>query len=89
MGDVGGSDLPVRLTSFIGREAEAAAIASLLDAERLVTLVGAGGCGKTRLALHVAGDRRGRYPGGTRWVDLSTLSDPTLVVDAIASTLEI
>jgi predicted ATPase len=85
----GDATLPVRLTSFVGRETEAAEVSTLLDTERLVTLVGTGGCGKTRLALHVAAERSDRYEGRVWWVDLSTLEDDTLVTDAIASVLGI
>ena len=84
-----GGNLPIRLTSFIGREAESAAVSNLLDRERLVTLRGAGGCGKTRFALQLAADRTGHHPGGVWWVDLSRLADDELVGDAIASALEI
>ncbi len=82
-------DLPILLTSFIGRETERVAVSDLLDRERLVTLAGPGGCGKTRLALQVAAERVGLHPKGASWVDLSKLADNDLVVDAIASALEI
>ena len=80
----GSRHLPVRLTSFIGREAEGSEIVTLLERERLITLVGAGGCGKTRLAQEVARDREDEAV----WVDLSTLAEEDLVVAAIASALE-
>ncbi|HJS27435.1 MAG TPA: NB-ARC domain-containing protein, partial [Actinomycetota bacterium] len=79
------SNLPTRLTTFIGRESEIAEITSLLERERLITLVGAGGCGKTRLAQVVARDRS----QAVLWVDLSTLAEDELVVGAIASTLRL
>jgi predicted ATPase len=81
--------LPVPPTRLIGREAEVAAIAHLLaqDDVRLVTLTGPGGTGKTRLALEVAAGALARYPDGVCFVDLSALTDPTLVVPTIAATL--
>ena len=85
----GRQSLPTRHTSFIGREAEVAEVSKLLDVYRLVTLTGAGGCGKTRLALEVASDRRKRHTGAVWWVDLSALVDEAFVVDTIASSLEL
>jgi len=58
------NNLPVALSSFVGREAELAALAGLLAEERLVTLSGAGGCGKTRLALQAASDGLERFADG-------------------------
>jgi predicted ATPase/DNA-binding XRE family transcriptional regulator len=82
-------NLPVLLTSFIGREAEIAAIRRLLGrAEgRLVTLTGPGGSGKTRLALEVAGGLRADFVDGVWFVDLAPLRDPALVVPTIAKVL--
>jgi non-specific serine/threonine protein kinase len=82
-------NLPQQLTSFIGRGKESAQIEQLLAANRLVTLTGAGGCGKTRLALHVAGTLLDRYPDGLRLVELAPLSDPTLIVPALARALAV
>ncbi len=81
--------LPVPPTRLIGRETEVAAIAQLLaqDDVRLVTVTGPGGTGKTRLALEVAAGALGQYPDGVCFVDLSALTDPTLVVPTIAATL--
>jgi predicted ATPase len=75
------------LTSFVGREQEVVQVRSLLAPNRLVTLVGAGGIGKTRLALKLAGDVRDDYPDGVWFVDLAPLSDPALVPQALASAL--
>ena len=74
------NNLPVPRTAFIGREAEAVALAQLLSREdvRLVTLTGPGGIGKTRLALHVAGELAGQFPGGVCFVPLSAVSPPRL-----------
>ena len=70
------TNLPLQPTSFIGREREQAAVGELLAQAPLVTLVGAGGCGKTRLALQVAADLQEGYPDGTWLVELAALSGP-------------
>ena len=75
------------LTSFVGRAAERAALADALSEYRLVTAVGPGGVGKTRLALAVADDVGGRYSGGARYVDLVPVTDPAMVGAAVASAL--
>jgi transcriptional regulator with XRE-family HTH domain len=72
-------NLPVQLTTFVGRERELAEIAQLLAANRLVTLTGAGGCGKTRLALQAATDVIDTYPDGVWFVDLAAVTDERLV----------
>ncbi|MCU0490327.1 MAG: tetratricopeptide repeat protein [Chloroflexaceae bacterium] len=82
-------NLPAQLTSFIGRERECATVIELVTTQRLVTLTGTGGNGKTRLALHVAEQLVGRYPAGVWLVELSALSDPALVPQALASVLEV
>jgi predicted ATPase len=79
--------LPVELTSFIGREHELEQVRELLGATRLLTLTGAGGCGKTRLALETAAGLRGRFPDGIWWVELAPVSDPALVGHTVAETL--
>jgi predicted ATPase/serine/threonine protein kinase len=80
------NNLPVPRTAFIGREAEAVALSQLLTREdvRLVTLTGPGGIGKTRLALHVAGELTAEFPGGVCFVPLSAVSEAGLVASAIA-----
>jgi predicted ATPase/DNA-binding CsgD family transcriptional regulator len=85
--DVLANNLPIQLTSFVGRSEELAAVELLLDGERLVTLTGTGGAGKTRLALHAAAELADRWPDGVWWVDLSSVSDPALVADLVASTI--
>jgi predicted ATPase/serine/threonine protein kinase len=83
------SNLPVQRTALIGREPEAAALRQLLsrDDVRLVTLTGPGGIGKTRLALQVAGEIAGEFPGGVCFVALAAVREPGLVASAVASAL--
>jgi class 3 adenylate cyclase len=81
------SNLPIQLTSFVGRGDELAAVELLLDGERLVTLTGVGGAGKTRLGLHAAAELADRWPDGVWWVDLGPVTDPALVADLVASTI--
>jgi len=75
-------NLPIPLTSFVGRQNEMAEVKRLLTTTRLLTLTGAGGCGKTRLALQVATDLARQ--DGVWWVDLAALSDPALVTQSVA-----
>jgi predicted ATPase/DNA-binding CsgD family transcriptional regulator len=85
------NNLSVQLTRFVGREREVAELKRILtDASsesRLLTLVGAGGCGKTRLALRVAEDSLSVYPDGVWFVDLAPLRDPPLVPQTVATVL--
>src|SRR6478609_5620090 len=67
-------NLPVQLTSFVGRSAQMADVSRLLDENRLVTLTGAGGAGKTRLAIEVAGQLS--VPDGVWYVDLAPITHP-------------
>jgi predicted ATPase/DNA-binding XRE family transcriptional regulator len=83
------TNLPVTLTTFIGRENEQAQIISLIAKYRLVTLIGPGGVGKTRLALQACQKLMDNYPGGIWFVALDSLSDPALVPQAVASTFNI
>src|SRR5436309_1021345 len=84
-----GAPPPAQLTSFIGRERETAAVQELRQSTRLLTLTGAGGSGKTRLALEVASrlGAGGRYPGGIAWVELDLLANPELVPHHVANAL--
>jgi len=70
--------LPDPLSSFIGREIELAEIADRLGLNRLVTLTGAGGSGKTRLAIEAARRRHEHFADGLCWVDLAPVEDPAL-----------
>lgn len=83
----GMSNLPDELTSFIGRSAELARARELLGEARLLTLVGAGGCGKTRLGLQSAADAVGRFADGVWWVELAAVEDGELVAGAVSSVL--
>jgi diguanylate cyclase (GGDEF)-like protein len=79
--------LPPALTDFVGREAEQAQVNALLDRSRLVSLVGPGGIGKTRLALQVARERANDFADGARFVALAPIHDPAQVPSAIARAL--
>src|SRR5262245_61552596 len=79
--------LPMRLTSFVGREREIVDLRRLLSEARMVTLVGPPGVGKTRLALQVASELRSSFADGVWFVELAGLGEPTLVPDALAATL--
>jgi predicted ATPase/class 3 adenylate cyclase len=81
------SNLPLQLTSFVGREAEIAEVEQLLGQTRLLTLTGPGGSGKSRLALRVAGELLTRFRDGSCFVDLSPVVDPALVPAAVANAL--
>ncbi|HYZ05772.1 MAG TPA: AAA family ATPase, partial [Rubrobacter sp.] len=81
------NNLPLELSSFVGREKELAEVKRLLENTRLLTLTGSGGCGKTRLALAAAGELVEDFEDGVWLVDLAPLADPSLVPQAIASTL--
>ena len=81
------TNLPVQLTSFIGREREIADVKRLLSESRLVTLTGAGGSGKTRLALQAAVSIGGSFADGAWMVDLAPLHEPALVLQIVAQTL--
>ncbi|MBI5301438.1 MAG: hypothetical protein HY868_04815 [Chloroflexi bacterium] len=79
-------NLPMPLTSFVGREREQKELKKLVGKTRLLTLSGAGGCGKTRLAIQVATDlaATNHFRDGVWWVDLAALSDPALVPQTVA-----
>jgi predicted ATPase len=80
-------NLPVALSSFVGRERELRELRGALADTRLLTLTGAGGCGRTRLALRAASELADRFPDGAWWVELAPLSDERLVGAAVAEGL--
>ncbi len=81
------TNLPIQPTPLVGRERELAEASALVHAHRIVTLLGPGGSGKTRLALQVAADALEEFPHGVFWVPLQAVSDPALVLPTIADTL--
>lgn len=82
-------NLPIPVSSFIGREREIAEVKRLIESSRLITLTGAGGSGKTRLALQVAGQVLDQFPEGVWFISFAPLSEPTLVQQTIASALKV
>lgn len=82
-------NLPIQLTSFVGREREVAAIRRLLtdESRRLLTLTGVGGGGKTRLAIQVGADLLSEYPDGVWLVEFASLADPILAPKTVARSL--
>lgn len=83
------NNLPLQLTSFVGRDSEVAEIVALLEKHRLLTLIGSGGIGKSRISLQVAADLLEAHPDGTWFVELAPLSDPTLVPITIANAAQL
>ena len=87
--DIFPHNLPIQLTSFIGREKEIVGVKRELLGDRFVTLTGPGGTGKTRLALQVGAELLELFPDGVWLVELASLSDPMLVPQTIAAVLGI
>jgi predicted ATPase/class 3 adenylate cyclase len=85
------SNLPMPATPFLGREAELAVVSTMLEEAgvRLVSLVGPGGTGKTRLALQAAAEASDSYPDGVFWAPLAPLRDPALVLPTVAAALSV
>lgn len=81
------TNVPVPLTSFIGREREVEEVTRLLATTRLLTLMGPGGIGKTRLAIQAARELAGSYKDGVWWVELAPLAEGQLVSQAVAQVL--
>ena len=82
-------NLPMNKPSLIGRESDLAAVIELLADTHLLTLVGAGGVGKTRMALEVADTVGAGYPDGVCFVELAPVNDPSLVITTVASVLDV
>ena len=82
-------NLPLQTTPLIGRAGELAAIAGALDTDRLVTLTGSAGIGKTRLAVHAAAERAEGHPDGVAFVELATVNDPASVASKVAGVLRV
>jgi predicted ATPase/class 3 adenylate cyclase len=87
--DIISNNLPIQLTTFIGREREIEEVKRLLSNARLLTLMGTGGAGKTRLSIQVAADLIDQFQKGAWLVELAPLSDPALVVQAVASIFQV
>ncbi|MGH2676418.1 MAG: adenylate/guanylate cyclase domain-containing protein, partial [Actinomycetota bacterium] len=83
------NNLPAQMSSFIGREDAIREVQEALEDTRLLTLTGPGGTGKTRLALEVAYRQLPAFPDGVWFVDLSTITDPSVVPTEIAIALEL
>lgn len=81
------NNLPAPVNAFVGRDTEVEALRAALSKSRVISLVGAGGCGKTRLALHVAHLVLGDFGGGAWLVELAPLRDPRLLIQGIADVL--
>jgi non-specific serine/threonine protein kinase len=88
-GDRQVTNLPIPLTSFIGREEEINETKCLLIDSRLLTLAGAGGSGKTRLAIRLANEMQSKFSNGVWWIELGVLVDPELVPQAAAKVLSV
>src|SRR5262249_41870176 len=85
--DIFPGELPVLLTSFVGRERDVTAVLEALGQFRVVTVIGPGGIGKTRLALQVAAEALVRYPHGAWFCGLATVVDRDVVAEAVAGGL--
>lgn len=83
------NNLPIQLTSFVGRENETKELIQLLNQVRLLTLTGPGGVGKTRLSLQLAGDVSDGFEHGAWFVDLAPVTDPELVPQIVMNVLDL
>jgi predicted ATPase/DNA-binding CsgD family transcriptional regulator/tetratricopeptide (TPR) repeat protein len=85
--DTSAATLPHPDSSLVGRADDLRALADLLNDHRVVSVVGAGGCGKTRLAIELAHETIGRFAHGAAWVDLAPVTGPEAVTDAVAAAI--
>jgi class 3 adenylate cyclase len=83
------NNLPVQLTSFIGRDTEVAEVKRRLSVSRLVTLTGSGGCGKSRLSIKVASELGVHYSNGVWFIELAPVADPALISQTLLSTFNL
>jgi predicted ATPase/DNA-binding CsgD family transcriptional regulator len=83
------NNIPVPLTSLVGRQKEVDEVGRLLSTSRVLTLLGPGGVGKTRLAIEVANAVASKFLNGVCWVDIASLADPELIPQTIAKALDI
>src|SRR5947199_5007721 len=81
--------LPRPLTALIGREQEVQEVVRSVRGARLVTLVGGGGVGKTRLAIQAADELAGDFPEGVAFIELAALADPALLPGHVAAALDV
>nr|WP_156297879.1 LuxR family transcriptional regulator [Mycobacterium paragordonae] len=84
---VASHNLPVQLTSFVGRQAQMAELSQLVTVNRLMTLTGAGGAGKTRLAVELAAGLPAEFPDGVWYIDLAPITNPAVAPVTVARTL--
>ncbi len=82
-------NFPERLTRFVGRDTELAALAAAIARYRLTTITGAGGIGKTRIAIELGAGVREQYPDGARFIELGALRDPALLAQEIGAALQL
>jgi predicted ATPase/DNA-binding SARP family transcriptional activator len=83
------TNIPVPITSFIGREKEVEEVVKMVGRNRLVTLAGSGGVGKTRLAIQSSHKLLNKFKDGVWWIDLVGMSDPALVSQAVAKVVDV
>lgn len=83
------NNLPLQLTSFIGREKEMQETSKLITSARLLTLIGPGGTGKTRLSLQIAAEQFSNFKDGVWLVELAPLTDPAYIITAVATVFEL
>ena len=79
--------LPVPLTSFVGREREIDTVLTLMQANRIVSVLGVGGCGKTRLSVEVASPALPAFPDGVWFVELARIDEPDLTAHTVLTTI--